>query len=352
MILEMDSTNSILERVSIPIDVNCLAVVDDRVYLCPETYNQLYVMDIKDGKVRSLGRIPWENEFGSRLYEKMVRVNRTLYFLPFRARFLSTYDIESGEFGRIDIRENKWSKAAFVDGFYSNDYLYLIGGLSSPILRVGLRDFSVEELKNWGEESRSIIFEGDKGYFRSQGVLVDDCFITPFMNANALLVFYFEKMDYKIIHLSGDKNGYSGIVAHRDCYWLSPRRGGMYAVKCDENFRVQERICFGGNDAFTGVDIVDESPVFYYSGGLTEQGGDDCIRYNTTRISVGDGYMAYLNNQDKIFTVGDSKGIKYKGEIRIQGDIDEAMKWAHEYRNKTVTIESESNSLEFYLMSL
>ncbi len=348
---EEKGLNHSSDLLSVPIKVKCLTCKDNNVYAFPEEYNQLYVMDLQNHSIESLGCIPWENKNGNRLYEMIVSNDDTLFFVPFNAYYLSYYSISTHEFGKIDIRDNNRIKGVFSNGFIIGDFIYLIGGSASAILRIDYKSKTITELNDWVKDIDDNVFDITDGFFRSQGVFCSDYFVTPFCNANALLMFDYKQMKYSIHNLGSDNNGYSGIIKQGDCYWLAPRKGGMYAIKCDENFNVLDRYNVS-KGFFAGIDIVDGCPTLYTSGSMDSRIGAIKILGNKERIAVENNYIAHCDLNNYCLTINGEKGEIFCGVVETNTDDDAWMDWCVENRNKNISYEKSGDTLKMFIKSI
>ncbi len=336
---------------SIPIEVKCLSLVGDIIYFFPEAYNQLYSFNIKKGLIDSLGRIPWEKENENRLIEKIVRIKNTLYLIPFNAKYLSLYNIDTHTFDKIDIRKDR-IKGVFGDGFSVDDYLYIIGGSAPCILKVDIINKRVDKFDKWTEDVKNLIFDKSDGYFRSQGILYDDKFITPFCNANAIMVFYYRTMKYEIIKLDDENNGYSGITSCSDGYWLAPRKGEMCAVKCDKEYRIIKKIRFNDRGYYTGLIMIENKPVFFADSIVDGVDKSVSVRNHMSRISVDGDYLASTDIENCRLFLETKDGIVLNTEVRIPSDREEIIEWAYSRRNNSLLLENKRDNLDLFLLTV
>lgn len=339
---------------TVSLNVHCALYDGGYIYLFPEEFNCLYRFDVSDGGIEDLGSIPWENKCENRLIDKIIKAGDRIFFVPFSAKYLTVYDTATSEYSKVDIRnvEGNHVQGVFVDAFASDQYIYLIGGTAPAIVRVDLNDYSVQVLKSCFDDVNAMVFNPTDSYFRSCGIVYDDCFITPFCNANAVLIFYYREMKYKIIQISNDENGYSGIREIGNCFWLSPRRGGMSLVKCDSNFKVIKTKQIYENTLLSGIEIINGNPTLFTFQPITHQYEHISFMAEKERISTDDVYCIYKDLRTTKLTIEDRNGKIFDDIIKIPARISDIGMWIKQYSVNGIIPENRIDSLEMFIAAV
>ncbi len=338
----------------IAIRVRSVLCAYDRIFVCPEEYNQLYSIEPYDGTTHALGKIPWERENAERLVEKMVKIGSRIYLIPFNAEYLSAYDVETEEFYRIDIRNREGERVdgVFSDAFTDGAELFLIPGSAKTIVKINTDTGRVDYFDDWLCEAQKLIFDTSDGFFRSCGIKEDNCFITPFCNANAILVFNYKEMKYRIVELGTENNGYSGIVRCGDNYWLSPRRGDMYALQCDNDFNQIRRINIENSSFFSGIEINGNKPVIFSYRLMKNSYEEISFVPNVEMLSVDGEYSAYVDTLSLKLSIVDRKHTIYESEVLIPKSNPEIVGVGRCLGNKDMSRETKFNCLGLYIDSI
>lgn len=203
----------------------------NRIWFCPQYFNGLFCMDSVTGKISCSGEFPNEEYGTKRLYASMKLMKGKIYFIPFSAKSIAVYDIETGEFSNILIDEEKAGCKVETDFLFMGvaeykNYLFLLPVLCRAIMRLNVDSQEIEYITNWFSEIRPYIFNRGCGFFRRQVVVRGDKLYAPFCNANAVLELDCNTLNSKIHILGEEKTGYSGICREGDDFYLSPMESG------------------------------------------------------------------------------------------------------------------------------
>lgn len=208
-------------------------LVDNKIWFCLSDYKSLVSMDIRSKKnkvytIQSEGKYDDKRAFGS-----VKEMGNKIYLLPYYAREIMCFDIETEKFQEIKIDAGNIERGkAFLlgTGVYQN-YLFATGVDVPVILRLNTLDNHIDYITGWQQEAEKYIFNSDI-FFRKQCVVVDNRLFVPFCNANAVLEIDCITLKTVIHSMGLEKQGYSGLLSEGKLLWLSPRNGGN-VVKWD-----------------------------------------------------------------------------------------------------------------------
>ena len=235
----------------------------DKIWFCPQYFNSLFCMDILTGEVKFLGEFPNEKYGTERLYASMKIVKGKIYFIPFSAKAIAVYDIETGEFSNILIDEKKAGCKVETDFLFMGveeykNYLFILPVFCKAIIRLNVDNQEIDYITKWYEEIKQNIFSKACGFFRRQVVVREGKLYAPFCTANAVLELDCNTLNSKIHKLGEEKIGYSGICCDGDDFYLSPIESGdlcKWNLKKNSicKFRLYKECAVNNSYAYVGV---------------------------------------------------------------------------------------------------
>lgn len=116
-------------------------------YFIPDEMNLLCTMRLEEGTVTILSSIPEEKINQTGLSLKLECYDGKIIVTPYMAKTIWSYDIQSGRWQKIGIR-NEEQECKFVSSVIYKDKLYLIPALYKYIVRVNLKTYSVAYLEH------------------------------------------------------------------------------------------------------------------------------------------------------------------------------------------------------------
>ena len=135
------------EEGTYPYHIRAYAIVDDSMYFIPDEMNLLCTMRLEEGTVTILSSIPEEKINQTGLSWKLECYDGKIIVTPYMAKTIWSYDIQSGRWQKIGIR-NEEQECKFVSSVIYKDKLYLIPALYKYIVRVNLKTYSVAYLEH------------------------------------------------------------------------------------------------------------------------------------------------------------------------------------------------------------
>ena len=130
-----------------PYHIRAYAILDDTMYFIPDEMNLLCTMQLEDGMVTILSSMPEEKINQTGLSLKLECYDGKIIVTPYMAKTIWSYDIQSGRWQKIGIR-NEEQECKFVSSVIYRDKLYLIPALYKYIVRVNLKTYSVAYLEH------------------------------------------------------------------------------------------------------------------------------------------------------------------------------------------------------------
>lgn len=196
---------------------------NDKVWFCTDGVNALFSVDMASGDVVLEAELPGECYGTHRLYNAMRRVGTKIFFVPFYARDIAVYDVNSKEFQTIELDEGilqcKLGMPLFTGGEIWGEYLFCFTGYGNALVRLNTRTHQVNYVSDWINEIKGLICNEDV-YFGGKSVVLQDKLMIPFCNVNAVLSLNPETMEWRIHQLGTEGRRYIGICFDGINYWL------------------------------------------------------------------------------------------------------------------------------------
>lgn len=166
------------------------------------TYNILYKIDLNTTKVSAL-IIPYKEEFGHVLYNRIMMINDEIWMVPQRAHRLVIYNTSMNDFKTIDFASERddyeW---LFNDCIYYNDYLYLMPHLYDKIVVVDVKTKTICGRVELSRLSLNNKRYGTKGIIKGE----DGCYCMALVGGNDYLHFDCKKGSVDTLKLNIDDN--------------------------------------------------------------------------------------------------------------------------------------------------
>ena len=197
-------------------------VDEDDIWFSANEFNGLFHMNLKTGMTVNKAVFPGEDMYRSNLYQKVVKYNNKLFFIPFYAKDMAEYDLSSGEISKIQI-DSSIATYRYHTCIIYHDWLYLLPLGNVPCLKYNMNTREMVNLDFWNEELKKYKLNLGSGYsIFSCAYLLKGKIYAP-MGLDHVL-FEFDLLDDTIIiHKIGQHSGYTDIQHDGENFWLLPR---------------------------------------------------------------------------------------------------------------------------------
>lgn len=208
---------------SISYGISC--PVDDSVYFSSWNYNGLYRLDVTDGKVYGLGKVPQELSLEISLYSNILYQDRTLWLVPSRAHALAEYHLETGQWTRYELPDRIKSSALIEDKIYmiSSDYRRLW------IMDLKEKKLTREEMSCQGRERLPL----SDDYYNSDLYLLDHKLYFLITHSDLLAAYDLEKKQTELLPVSDSRGQYQRLMYDGSCFWFLPNSEKSSVVRWD-----------------------------------------------------------------------------------------------------------------------
>lgn len=204
-------------------------------------FNGIFQLNLKNGKLRSLGTIQGERIFQDSLYGEMVFWGEYLLLVPLMARELALLDKESGQcVQKIKLPENEDLYWKFITGIvYENDII-LIPALYPCFVSVNMVDFTVTVLQNWKEYLKTkCALENPKRLAVSTIGVQDTVLYLQVFETNYLLKYDLrKKCILRVINLL--ENSYAYAICDVKKIYVVPGKSGKILCINSENDEIEK----------------------------------------------------------------------------------------------------------------
>ncbi len=195
------------------------------IWFAAGNYNGIYKFDTINGKVKRIATFPCESIAKSWAFRKVGLWKENLLFLPAYADAVYLYDMENGEFDRIDILDEEelseyQEKCKFQCFEMYGDWLYLIGHEYHGIIKVNLTSRQVEKINKFPDEAFISNIEPGKPCFGTEMVAENNIIYITCISSNKVLMLDMKNDSIKVIEVGNDKNKYNGICKIGNAYYL------------------------------------------------------------------------------------------------------------------------------------
>ena len=210
-------------------------------------YNGLFKIDKKTMMAEFVGCFEGEKDT-NRLFLNIVRYENKLVFVPLKAKAIAIYDIDTGRFSKIELKEtfansgvipyNPDCKCSFATVY--NESVYIFPITYPAVIKLNMRNYQMDYLEESILELQRWNLNRDGFYFRN-GCKVNDNIIVWCNAICSLLRFNVLNENFEICSQLEANDDYIEVVCDENDYWLIPRKDGEI-IKLSKDYEVIEKI--------------------------------------------------------------------------------------------------------------
>jgi len=199
-----------------------LCFSDEYIWFTARYFNGFFKLDKKDYSLEWMGAFPGEKNFESyldSLYKKLIEINGVLYFLPFSAKEMASYSIDSGMLEKIKL-EGDFSEA-FFNAFAYKDFIFLTPYSYPAIVKFNTKTKEVSYYKDYVDKIKNKTSEMKNGSFMYPEVVGQYIWLAS-SSSNIVVSFDMEACVSTIYEVGKNTYKYMGICFDSENFWLSP----------------------------------------------------------------------------------------------------------------------------------
>lgn len=198
--------------------------IDDGIWFSAMGYNGLFYYKFGRKRIEFITSFPHEKHTESRLHGKAIKVDKEIYFLPDRSRYIHIYNTALKKIESINLKEDK--RIGCRNGFFYNNAVYFITGI--PDIVVYCINIKTKKIR----KHRLNIDNGGLGISQDIVLKNGDAYFT--CKAKSQVIKYScEANTYQIYHINSKEEGYGTICYDGKDFWLSSRKG---IIRCNSDF--------------------------------------------------------------------------------------------------------------------
>jgi hypothetical protein len=169
-----------------------------------------------------------------------------LFFAPSCADRIGIYDLSSGTFGGLAIREAESSRhLKFHTVFAHKEYVFFFGFSYPAIIKLNTVTWRMTYISDWIEPLKRFTVNDDKLYLGA-GCVNGNSVVLPAQSANAVVCFDMETCVSSIWEIPSRNSGYDDICYDGEHYWLASRHSRGSVIKWNPAKGVTELDIPGG----------------------------------------------------------------------------------------------------------
>ena len=206
-----------------------IGIINDYFWIPVRRINALLKMNKSKWELDFVGQFPGELDYNRKhnvpLYQKPAVKDNTLYFPPFSADEISTYNTMDNSFKKIKY-DKKYSdplkRIDFNEAVTYGDHIFFIPQFYRAIMRLNTKTNEIDYYSDWVDSLKK-----RKGYvediFFSFPIIVGCSLMLAVCGTNAVVEFDMETCESTIHSVGKTGYRYNGICYDGKYYWLSPR---------------------------------------------------------------------------------------------------------------------------------
>lgn len=302
-----------------------IAITGDKIIFSACNYNGLYQYNRENNQLSFLGNFIGENMAMKALHSKIVQYNQWYIFIPYYAKTIGIFDMESNSFSSMKLPLPKYachSGAKFQMAEWYKDKLYLLPENYSYILEIDFTQNQFNMYDDWNEEK--IIYQPNIETGFAMGWRDGERFVyLPLAGCNKIMKFDLESKEYEFISVKTECTGFRTLTSIESVFYATDENGkiirfqkngekvkiiGEYGTKFWKSIEIEERylVLFANDaDAILVIDAKNEEQYFHGSGDTIDSGDYDNWEHNRLWFvkEVGNKKIAYMNREDRTIKI-------------------------------------------------
>lgn len=204
------------------------------------------LMRRKDGKTVYIGNFPEETYEYLPLYSRVQLYKKMLIFIPWSAKKICTYNMETGEFSAIPWKGiTEIADEPFRNAVIKEQYMYLFAGTYNGILKINLENWDMELQDEWIKKMPPVLHPERAWFASGYCVVGENKIYLASEKTNAVMLYDLSDENYYIWQV-GD-SVYLSMAYDGADFWLAPY-GGESIIRWNScSGMVQKYNCFSEN---------------------------------------------------------------------------------------------------------
>lgn len=225
VLLDKECHYSLLSNKDNLISFSDCAIDNKVIWYVTNEYSLICKMDLITGLIEVVTEIPEENYNVGPAYCGILKEENMLYLCPYSANNLTMYNIDTGEFTKVFIKEPCGENFDYVIAY--KDYIFLKPKRYPAIVRYNKRSKDCTYFSDWlNEMEKCLILEDCYEPYFMWGVVVDqEKLMLASSKANVVLEFNMDTGEHKFYEVGQCGNRYFAMEYDGENYWLMPYKG-------------------------------------------------------------------------------------------------------------------------------
>lgn len=181
----------------------------NNIWFMSGNFNGLFKHMLDKNEAIYMGRVPNEDCLAENLYQKILKIEKSLWLIPSRAQELAEYNLETGEFYKYRLPKEILTKSQkYVEAYWYEDKIVMVSTGESGIL---IFDLKSKEMKIHNSFIKEVNIIHASFIFSEKLCLINDKVYLITKYDNKIIEFDLESEKYKIHCLEINTDEYYGI---------------------------------------------------------------------------------------------------------------------------------------------
>lgn len=214
-------------------------IENNRAVAVSNEFSGLFYINTVTGNCRFIDLIPNERVDKQRLYTKALYINNKIYFVPYAAKEIAVYNLETKKVYKLLIKEvadngKEFYKdnSKFNDGIVYKEYIYMTPCTYPGVLRINTNTDCIDYFNDWLNEEPYI--------FRKSPCIDENIFYLSSILDNTTLVFDMDSCNGIVKHIGKDNHGSWSICKNNKELWFVPKNQGSIVKWNPETNYIEE----------------------------------------------------------------------------------------------------------------
>lgn len=197
---------------------DAMCIEDDKAWIFANNFNALFELNLYTSELSFLGSVTNEDMYTKGLYLNILKVDNRLVLVPFLAKSIGIYDIDTKEFNNIPL---EMPGCKCYGAVTYNNTVFLVGYNSARIVSLDVMNKTVKYIVDCEDYFMNKKIDNVRYYFRKNSCVVDNYFYIASCVSNTIIKLDMQTEKVEFIELDIETDGLMTITFDGNDFWIT-----------------------------------------------------------------------------------------------------------------------------------
>lgn len=194
-------------------------IADGKLWYSSSLFNGLFCQELEEGKPEFMGFFPGEDFYQLDLYRRVILVDKELVFIPWFAKNVNIYNLNTSEFMTIEIPDTdimgKYASVELIE-----DKVYMFPALAKKVLCLNVSKREISELEEFDKFLKGMLNRTGQVFYWFGTVRIEEWIHLLVKDTNQLLSYNWKKRRIFLQDLAEKTVVLEGMVAYKKMLFI------------------------------------------------------------------------------------------------------------------------------------